>query len=157
MKKRNGFSLIELLIVVAIILVISAIAIPSYLRSRMQANEASAVASVRVINTAALTYSSTFPDVGFPSALAFLGGLAPCTTTSTTGCLIDENLAGGSKSGYFFGWVGDGMTPSVGYTLNAPPMIVGSSGQRMFCTDQTGIIRYDASGSGCTTSSDVVQ
>ena len=157
MKKQMGFSLIELLIVVAIILVISAIAIPSYLRSRIQANEASAVASLRVINTGAVTYNSTFPDLGFPAQLSFLGGPAPCSLTSTTACMIDENLASGSKSGYKFLWAGDGATPSVAYTLNAPPLVVGNSGQRMFCTDQTGTIRFDPSGSGCTNSSDVVQ
>ena len=157
MKKQTGFSLIELLIVVAIILVISAIAIPSYLRSRMQANEASAVASLRVINTAAVTYSSTYPDVGFPATLGNLGGAPPCASSSTTSCLIDENLSAGTKSGYTFAWSGDGMTPSVAYTLTATPAVVGSSGQRMFCSDQTAIIHFDPSGAGCTNASDVVQ
>ncbi len=87
MKNQKGFSLIELLIVVAIILVISAIAIPSYLRSRMQANEASAVSSLRMINTAAITYSSTYGNVGYPTNLADMGGANPCTATLDFGLL----------------------------------------------------------------------
>lgn len=157
MKKQTGFSLIELLIVVTIILVISAIAIPSYLRSRMQANEASAVSSIRMINTAAVTYSSTYVDVGFPTALSNLGGAAPCTATPTTACLIEDTLAQGTKSGYSFVWTGDGNTPSVSYTINGTPLNVGASGQRMFCSDQAGVIRFDASGSGCNNGSAPLQ
>jgi type IV pilus assembly protein PilA len=157
MKKQLGFSLIELLIVVAIILVISAIAIPSYLRSRMQANEASAVSSLRMINTSAITYSSTYVNVGYPTNLSDMGGANPCTATSTSACLLDDSLAQGTKSGYALAWVGDGATPSVAYSITGTPLVVGSSGQRMFCTDQTGVIRYDPSGAGCTDASVAVQ
>ncbi len=157
MRKQAGFSLIELLIVVAIILIISAIAIPSYLRSRMQANEASAVGSLRMINTSAVTYSSTYVDVGFPTNLADMGGANPCTATSTSACILEETLALGTKSGYSFIWTGDGATPSVSYTLTATPLTVGGSGQRQFCTDQAGVIRYDASGAGCGAASSPVQ
>jgi prepilin-type N-terminal cleavage/methylation domain-containing protein len=157
MTKQKGFSLIELLIVVAIILVISAIAIPSYLRSRMQANEASSVSSLRMINTAAVTYSSTYVNAGFPAALANMGGVNPCTATAAAACLVDDLLSQGTKSGYSFAWTGDGATPSVAYSLTGTPLVVGGSGQRQFCTDQTGVIRYDPSGAGCTPSSDPVQ
>ena len=157
MIKQRGFSLIELLIVVAIILIISAIAIPSYLRSRMQANEASAVGSLRMINTSAVTYSSTYVNLGFPSSLLNMGGVNPCTASATSACLLEDALSQGTKSGYSFVWTGDGATPSVSYTLTATPLNVGESGQRQFCTDQVGVIRYDPSGSGCTGVSSPVQ
>jgi len=158
MRKQKGFSLIELLLVVAVILIISAIAIPNFLRSRMRANEASAVASLRMINTAAVTYSITYPDMGFPAQLTTLGGASPCTAAlSTQACLIDDNLALGIKSGYNFVWAGDGAVPSFSFIVTGTPQAVGSSGQRMFCTDQTGVIHYDASSSGCTNASLALQ
>jgi type IV pilus assembly protein PilA len=156
--RQKGFSLIELLIVVAIILIISAIAIPNLLRSRIAANEASAVGSIRTINASAVMYSATFTSVGFPPSLAAMGGTASgCAATSTQACLLDEVLASGTKSGYTFVWTGDGNTPSVGYTINGTPVSVGGTGQRMFCSDQSGVIRYDVSGAGCTTASLALQ
>jgi prepilin-type N-terminal cleavage/methylation domain-containing protein len=157
MRKQNGFSLIELLLVVAVILIISAIAVPNFLRSRLRANEASAVASLRVINTAAVTYSITYPDLGFPAQLTTLGGANPCSASSAQACLIDDILAQGNKGGYSFVWTGDGLTPSVNFTITSTPQVIGASGQRMFCTDQTGVVHYDPTGSGCTTASLVLQ
>jgi len=157
MPKQKGFSLIELLIVVSVILIIAAIAVPNFLKSRLRANEASAVASLRVINTAAVTFSITYPDLGFPAQLTTLGGANPCSVSSTQACLIDDILAQGTKSGYSFGWTGDGLVPSVTFAVMATPQVVGGSGQRMFCTDQTGVIYYDPSGSGCTSASLVLQ
>ena len=157
MRNDKGFSLIELLLVVAVILIISAIAVPNFLRSRLRANEASAVASLRVINTAAVTYSITYPDLGFPAQLTALGGVNPCTASSTQSCLIDDLLAQGTKGGYMFVWTGDGAVPSVSFALTGTPQTIGGSGQNMYCSDQTGIIHYDPSGSGCTTASLALQ
>lgn len=157
MRSHKGFSLIELLLVVAVIMIIAAIAVPNFIRSRMRANEASAVASLRVINTSAITYAMTYPTQGYPAFLTTLGGANPCTASSTQSCLIDDVLAQGVKSGYSFAWTGDGLTPSVNFAITGTPQVVGTSGQRMFCTDQTGVIRYDSSGSGCNNASLVIQ
>ena len=149
-KQQKGFSLIELLIVVAIILIIAAIAIPNLLRSRMAANEASAVGSVRTINTAEVTYSSTYPSVGFTSTLSNLtGAAATCAGTgasSTSACLLDAVLGAGTKSGYTFVLGGASGTPIVTYTVTATPVVVGQTGQRGFFSDQSGVIRYNPTG-----------
>src|SRR5579864_4712070 len=156
-KRQSGFSLIGLLIVVAIILIMTAIAVPNYLRSRLVANESSAAQSVRTINTAAITYSSTYQNVGFPPTLVALGGANPCTASSTNACLLDQVLSAGTKAGYSFVWTGDGQTPSVTYSITATPITLGMSGQRMFCSDQTSVIRFDPSGAGCTGTSTPIQ
>jgi type IV pilus assembly protein PilA len=146
MRKQKGFSLIELLIVVAIILIIAAIAIPNLLRARMAANESSAVASVRTINTAMITYNSTYPTVGFAGTLAVLGGVAPCTPSSTTACLIDSVLAAGLKSGYKFGAIGAGGPPAVSYYAYGTPVTLNQTGTRSFCSFEDAVVRVDPAG-----------
>ena len=148
-KRQKGFSLIELLIVVAIILIIAAIAIPNLLRSRIAANEASAVGSIRTINTAEVTYSSSYPDCGF-TTLSSLGGSGGNTTGAG---LIDAVLAGGQKSGYSFAATASGGSGSCGSgtgTPNSTYSVVGGpqnaqTGQRYFYSDQSGVIRYNTS------------
>lgn len=148
-KQQKGFSLIELLIVVAIILIIAAIAIPNLLRSRMAANEASAVGSIRTINTAEVAYSMSY-GTGF-APLVNLGGAEPCAAAAATACLVDAVLSAGSKSGYTLttpapAALGTIAAPNVVYSVNAVPIVVGQSGQRSFCSDQSGVIRNDPTG-----------
>jgi type IV pilus assembly protein PilA len=146
MRKQKGFSLIELLIVVAIILIIAAIAIPNLLRARMAANESSAVASVRTINTGMVTYNTSYPTVGFATALTNLGGTAPCTPSSVTGCLIDSVLGGGTKSGYNFGATGAGGPPAIMYYATATPITLNQTGIRSFCAFEDAVVRVNPAG-----------
>lgn len=147
-KKNKGFSLIELLIVVAIILIIAAIAIPNLLRSRIAANEASAVGSMRTLNTAEVTYNTTYSTVGYACSL---GVLAPpsgsASPTSSAAGLIDSNLSSGNKSGYSFAVTNCSGSPATSYQSTADPVTPGTTGQRSFCSDTSGVIKQDAGGS----------
>src|ERR1700758_1656208 len=102
-RKQCGFSLIELLIVVAIILIIVAIAIPNLLRARMSANESAAASTLRTLNTAENSYITAYPQAGY-GVLAVLGGASPCVPAVASACLIDNTLAtdngGNGRSGY---------------------------------------------------------
>jgi type IV pilus assembly protein PilA len=142
-----GFSLIELLIVVAIILVIAAIAIPNFMRSRMAANEAACVQNMRNIVTANVVFSSTY-GVGYaPPPLSTLGpppGNGPPTVNNAS--LIDDILALGTKSGYSFTYLTPGVGPAGttdSYTLNADPVSPGVTGTRHFYTDQSGVVHQN--------------
>ncbi|MGD0758948.1 MAG: prepilin-type N-terminal cleavage/methylation domain-containing protein [Candidatus Sulfotelmatobacter sp.] len=152
MRNHKGFSLIELLIVVAIILIIAAIAIPNLMRAKMAANDSSAAQSLRQINTAELAYFATYPTIGYPAALATLGGAGPCTPSITTACALDNYLAtngaGAGKSGYSFNATG---SPSAGSAVNDQFYATGTPlsaqfGTRALCAIQDGVIRIQPAG-----------
>jgi type IV pilus assembly protein PilA len=152
-QREKGFSLIELLIVVAIILIIAAIAIPNLLRARIAANEASAVGSIRTLNTSEVTYSSTY-GTGY-APLASLGGPAGCVAAAATACLIDPVLTTGTKTGYTLAAVagtgaGTVLSPFQTFEDNATPLSI-STGTRAFCSDESGVIRYNLTGTAIGT------
>jgi prepilin-type N-terminal cleavage/methylation domain-containing protein len=141
MRRAKGFSLIELLIVVAIILIIAAIAIPSFLRSRMAANESAAVGALRTLNTAQVSYSSAYPTVGYASSMSALAGTSCMPPSSSGACLIDTTLAGGTKSGYVFTLSNVSGTPASTYNFVANPVLYNYSGIRYFCSFADAVVR----------------
>jgi type IV pilus assembly protein PilA len=152
-NRQKGFSLIELLIVVAIILIIAAIAIPNLIRSKMAANEASAVASLRTYNTSIVAYETTYQTA--PSTN--LSQLGPASTpSSTTADLVDSLLGSATpvKSGYSFTYAPGAAQNNIvsTYTIIATPSN-SSTGQRKFFTDQSGVIRATTDGSTPSASS----
>src|SRR3990170_7143726 len=144
MRKQKGFSLIELLIVVAIILIIAAIAVPNLLRSKMAANEASVAASLRTMASAQFTYFSIY-NIGFPASLSNLGPSA--TATSDAADLLDSVLGSATptKNGYVFGY-GVSGTGNTQYVINAGPQAPGSSGVSTFCMNESNLVKKDAGG-----------
>ena len=160
-SKQKGFSLIELLIVVAIILIIAAIAIPDLLKSRQAAQQASAVGSLRTVNTSEVTYSSTY-TLGFSYSLAALDGTANPSTAASAG-LIDSILGGAIKSNYVFSYSANPATPApaiacanpptqanvaatvtvAGYAINASPLQCAAGNGNYYFTDQSGVIRMN--------------
>jgi type IV pilus assembly protein PilA len=154
--RQAGFSLIELLIVVAIILIIAAIAIPNLLRARMAANQASGVSTVRTINSATIVYSSTYNN-GLPPSFAAMGGVGVANCNAAN--LLDDvlTLPPYHKSGYAYNYVPQGApipnppaacgAPGFNeYLVTAVPIVVGNTGQESYCSDEPGVIRVDTSG-----------
>jgi type IV pilus assembly protein PilA len=149
MRCTKGFSLIELLIVVAIILIIAAIAIPNLLQARLSANEASAVGSLAAIKTSEIAYTTAYPTVGYAPDIGTLGGASPCTPSSSTACLLDSFLSSstpgsGGKSGFVF--LATGLIPagSINYTAfvaGAAPVLVHSTGNHDYCSTNDGVLR----------------
>jgi type IV pilus assembly protein PilA len=150
----KGFSLVEVLIVVMVILVIAAIAVPNMLKARMKANEAAAVANMRTINTAESMYYSTYQQVGYAGNLADLGSHGSnCETPGkTNSCIItDDALTSGLKSGYTFDLVGDGQIPAAGYNLTATPESNSATGRCSFSSTQSGNIQVEIPNASGTT------
>jgi type IV pilus assembly protein PilA len=149
-SKLAGFSLVEVLVVVMVILIIAAIAIPNLIHGKMRANEAAAVASVKTIHTAETLYFNTYPDVGYSPSLANLGshGSTCEKPTSTSACIImDESLTNGLKNGYVFDIIGDGNKPTAGYTINASPESA-VSGRCSVSSTETGEVHFFIPGAG---------
>ncbi len=156
--RQSGYTLMELLIVMSVILILMAIAIPNYMNMRSQANETSALQSLRAINSAEIQYETDYPANGFSCTLSQLGGDPKTGAPSPQSAqLMSNDLASGQKSGYTF-TIGNCTKVTVNnqdvytsFEATAVPQSVGKTGHRGFCMDQTGEIKSDpAGGTNCT-------
>jgi type IV pilus assembly protein PilA len=153
-RKQQGFSLVELLIVVSVILIIAAIAIPNFIKSKMRANEAAAVQNLRTVTTANTVYLTTY-GIGYSTNLTNLSGNTLIVDANNAG-LIDSVLASGVKSGYSYTYTvtaRDILGQAVGYSITADPISVGATGERYFYTDQSAILRFSTTGTATASDS----
>jgi type IV pilus assembly protein PilA len=156
--REAGFTLIELLIVMSVMLILMTLAIPQVLKIHKQADETSAVQSMRTIGNAELQYSQAYPSNGFSCNLAALGGVPGSGAPSPQAAqMLDPGLAAGSKSGYLFSISNctkvtvNNTDMFTGYQVTAVPASVGKSGDRGYCMDENNQIKFDpAGGTNCT-------
>lgn len=157
MRRQKGFTLLELMIVVALIVIIAAITIPSITDAKIHTNEAAAVAAIRAINVAEVTYQSTYG--GYAESLANLGGADPCTRSAETACLLDQSVTSGLKSGYRFVAVGGNRSGELNtsYVVGAAPEVYDHTGRRLFCSSDKNVIRVDLNSGRSTNPPDATQ
>ena len=153
-KRQRGFSAVQLVVAIAILLVLAAIAIPNLLHSNLSENESSAVAALRSLNSACEDYARLYG--GYPRSLSNLGPGGPASSASAD--LIDSALAGGTQSGYLFNYTpgASGVSGNIlSYSITARPVTPGSSGRRSFFTDQSGVIRATMAGAADASSTSI--
>ncbi len=157
-RREGGFTLMELLIVISIMLILMLIAIPNFSNIRNQGNETSAMASLRAIYEAQIQYQTNYPANGFACSLTTLGGNAASGPPSAQSAqVLQTDLATGQKSGYTFNIINctkvtvNNQDMYTGYEATAVPQAVGKTGHRGFCIDQQGEIKSDPTGgTNCT-------
>jgi len=155
MGQQRGFTILELLLVVAIIMTVAALAIPNLLRSKLAAYEAATVHDMRDVVTAQVLYSTTYPDQGFADRLTKLGGPPGAAPGPNSAGLVDWVLGCAkqpcARSGYWFEITNAMGNPVTSYRVTAVPQVPGVTGMRGFCTNQEATITYDpAGGTSCT-------
>jgi type IV pilus assembly protein PilA len=157
-NRQHGFTLMELLIVMSIMIILMLIAIPNFISMKAQADETSAIQSLRAIYQAQIQYQTDFPSNGFACALTALGGNASAGAPSAQAAqVLQGDLATGQKSGYTFNIVNctkvtvNNQDMYTSYEATAVPQSIGKSGHRGFCIDQAGEIKSDpAGGTNCS-------
>lgn len=143
MRKQKGFSVVELMIVLAIIMIITAIAVPRLLSARISANEAAAVSGTRTLVIAEMQYQASYPSIGYAPKIANLAGTSCASPNSMNACLIDQSMANASpKEGYVYGVAGNAS----GFSVGGYPVSVGYTGNQSFCALEDGVIHSDGTG-----------